>query len=258
MTTDAELLAYSDGSYSTSDWGCRGDVIGIAPRISPVPDFLKEYTDWKAALVEADDTCALQNGVCWLLKAEDQLPRFGQEADRGCPGCRGPGPIGFDGLDFGDMPELGKYPRARRRSMGPNKPYQGVVRRSAERVWRAAAVVTPQGLGVVIPDGSVLPLWSRIFRIQGDQRFARAPSSMTYKAAVAAAQVLSQRLGRPLIVEAQHNGRVIPMTYVDPGGIVRSIPRKKGWETNVYSMDPLEVRQAFMASRGGSLMPHGM
>jgi hypothetical protein len=259
---DAQLLAYSDGSYSTSDWGCVGDTIGIAPRIYPVPDYVKEYTDWRAALVEADDTCALQNGVCWILKAEDQLPRYGQESDGGCPGCRGPGPIGFDGLfgELGDLGngDLGKYPRNRRRSMGPRKPYQGAVRMLAERTWRPVAVMTTQGLGKVMPDGSVLPFWQQIFHVTAPNRVVHQPSSMTYKAAVAAAQVLSQRLGKPLVVNATHRGREIPMTYVDPGGIVRTDPRVKGWETGVYSMDPLEVRQAFLASRGGSLMPHGM
>lgn len=259
--TDDELLAYSNGSYSTSDWGCVGDTIAIVPRIFPLPAYAREYTDWKKALVEATDECELQNGVCWLIKAENQRPRFGQESDGGCPGCRGPGPIGFDGVNidgFVATPELGKYPRAMRRSMGPAKPFQGEVRRIAERSWRPVAAVTAQGLAAVLPNGAVLPFWQRIFHVTAPNRIVRDPSSMTYKAAVAAAQVLSERLGKPLVVNARAGGRDIPMTYVQPGGIVRAVPRSKGWETDVYSMDPLEVRQAFLASRGGSLMPHGM
>ena len=264
--TDEELLRYSDGSYSTSDWGCVGDTIGIAPRIFPVPDFVREYTDWAKALVEATDTCELQNGVCWILKAEDQLPRYGQEANGGCPGCRGPGPIGFDGVDdfdggsFDALDDfaLGKYPRARRRSVGVNRPFPGAVARQVDRTWRPVAVMTMQGLAKVLPNGAVLPLWQRIFRVTAPDRLVREGSSMTYKAAVAAAQVISQRLGKPMVVTADREQGVLPVTYVQPGGIVRSFPKAREWETNVYAMTPLEVRQAFMASRGGSLMPHGM
>jgi hypothetical protein len=259
--TDEELLRYSDGSYSTSDWGCVGDTIGITPRIFPVPGYVREYTDWAKALVEATDTCALQNGVCWILKAEDQLPRYGQESDGGCPGCRGPGPIGFDGLSrFDDLDDfaLGKYPRARRRTMGPGRPFPGAVARQVERTWRPVAVMTTQGLAKVMPGGAVLPLWQRIYRVTAPDRLVREGSSMTYKAAVAAAQVISQRLGRPMVVTADREQGVLPVTYVQPGGIVRTFPKQRDWETSVYRMTPLEVRQEFMASRGGSLMPHGM
>lgn len=268
--TDEELIAASDGSYSTSDWGCVGDTIGIASRIYPVPDYVREYTDWAKALVEATNTCELQNGVCWILKAEDQAPRFGQEADGGCPGCRGPGPIGFDGLDDFD---LGKYPRSRRRSAGPSRPWPGAVMRQVQqnwrpagvplatqprRSWRPVGVATMQGIAKVTPDGAVLPLWQRIFRVVPPDRLVREPAGLDYRAAVRAAQVISERLGKPCMVGADRNGAVIPVTYVQPGGIVRTYPRARSWATNVYSMDPLEARQAFMASRGGSLMPHGM
>lgn len=251
--SDQDLLDYSNGSYSTSDWGCVGDTIALSPRVYPVPGYLREYTDWAKALVEATDPCVLQNGVCWILKAEDQLPRFGQESDGGCPGCRGPGPIGFDGLG-----ELGKYPRSRRRSMGPTRPFPGAVMRQVQRNWRPVGVATLQGLAKVTPEGAVLPLWQRIWRINAPARLAANSSSLTYQAAVRAAQVISQRLGKPLVVGADRDGRVIPVTYVEPGGLVRTYPPKRGWETSAYSMTPLEVRQAFLASRGGSLMPHGM
>jgi len=189
------------------------------------------------------------------LKAEDQAPRFGQEAAGGCPGCRGPGPIGFDGLEDFD---LGKYPRSRRRSMGPSRPWPGAVMRQVQRNWRPVGIATLQGFAKVTPDGAVLPLWQRIFRVVPPERLVREPAGLDYRAAVRAAQVISTRLGRPCMVGADRNGAVIPVTYVQPGGIVRTYPCARGWETNVYSMDPLEVRQAFLASRGGSLMPHGM
>lgn len=255
--TDQDLLDASNGSFSTSDWGCVGDNIAIAPRIYPVPGYLKEFSSWAAALQEATDPCTLQNGVCWILKAESQLPRFGQESDGGCPGCRGPGPIGFDGVET-SVTELGKYPRSRRRSMGPARPFPGAVMRQVQKNWRPVGVATMQGLAKVTPEGAVLPLWQRIWRINAPERLAANAAGLDYRSAVRAAQVLSQRLGKPLVVGANRNGRVIPVTYVEPGGIVRTYPGARGWETNVYSMTPLEVRQAFLASRGGSLMPHGM
>jgi hypothetical protein len=246
--TDEELLAYSNGSYSTSDWGCEGDTIAISPRIFPEPGYMKVYTSWAKALQEATDTCALQMGPCWVLKSSQLGPRCGQRADGGCPTCLGPG--GLDGLA--------------RRSIGPAKPYQGVVRREAEG-WKPVAVVTSQGVGRVLPDGCVLPLWERRFRVVPPDRLVRQAPSLTYRAAVAAAQEISQRTGRYTVV----NGRVpsrhslaedkeIPVVYVDPGGIVRAVPEKRGWATQVDRMDPFEVREAFMLSRGGSLMPHGM
>lgn len=250
--TDQDLLNASNGSYSTSDWGCVGDTVAISPRVYPVPGYLREFNDWAQALREATDACTLQNGVCWILKAEDQQPRYGQESDGGCPGCRGPGPIGFDGL------ELGKYPRARRRSMGPARPFPGAVMRQVQRNWRPVGVATLQGLSKVVPEGAVLPLWQRIWRINAPARLAANAAGLDYRSAVRAAQVISQRLGKPLVVGADHGGTVIPVTYVEPGGLVRTYPRRRGFETNVYSMTPLEVRQAFLASRGGSLMPHGM
>lgn len=218
----ARLLSLSDGSYSTSDTGCRGDVIGIAPRMYPAPDYLREYTDWQRALVEASDTCALQQGVCWVLKPSQQAMRYGQENYGGCPGCRGPGPRG--GLAG----------------------------------WEPVAAVARDGVTLLERDGAVPTLWQRNPNAGPPARIVMAPASPLYRAAVRAAQVISLRLGRPQVVNAMRDGRVVPVTYVDPGGIVRSEPGARGWETNVYSMDPLEVRQAFAAGRGASLMPWGM
>ena len=224
----ARLLAYSDGSYSTSDWGCVGDVIGIAPKMFSAPDYLREYVDWAKALVEATDSCVLQNGVCWVLRPSQQSPRYGQENYGGCPSCRGPGPTGMSGL-------------------------------GAAEGWEPVAAVAPGGVTLLTPPNAVPTFWQKNGpHIEPPNRITRAPSSELYKAAVRAAQVITIRLGRPQVINAVHNGRVIPVTYVDPGGIVRTTPAARAWETNVYSMDPFEVRQAYAASRGASLLPWGM
>lgn len=250
--TDEELLSFSNGSYSTSDWGCEGDTIAISPRLFPEPGYLKVYTSWAKALQEATDTCALQMGPCWVLKSSQLGPRCGQRADGGCPTCLGPDRVqpGLSGLV--------------RRSIGPAKPYQGVVRREAA-AWQPVAVVTPQGLARVLPDGCVLPLWERRFRVVPPDRLVHQAPTLTYRAAVAAAQEISQRTRKYVVVNGQVPSRhplaedkEIPVVYVDPGGIVRAAPADKGWETTVSRMDPFEVREAFMLSRGGSLMPHGM
>lgn len=250
--TDEELLAYSNGSYSTSDWGCEGDTIAISPRIFPEPGYLKVYTSWARALQEATDTCALQNGPCWVLKPSQLGPRCGQRADGGCPTCSGNAP--------GRLGELG----IARRSIGPAKPYQGAVMRDA-RQWVPVAVVTSQGIGRVLPDGCVLPLWERRFRVVPPDRLVHQAPTLTYRAAVAAAQEISQRTKRYVVVNGQVPSRhplaedkEIPVVYVEPGGIVRAAPQSRGYETQVDRMDPFEVREAFMLSRGGSLMPHGM
>lgn len=241
--SDRDLLEYSSGSYSTSDWGCRGDVIGIAPRLYDAPLYLKQYIGWSQALQEETDTCVLQNGVCWILKPEQLAPRFGQEADGGCPGCRGPGPTGFAGIT---------------QTTQGMRMQQGVPRRADVRAWKPTAVVTPQGVAA-IRQGAVLPLWQRIYKVAPPERLVYAPAGLDYKSAVYGAQVLSTRLGKPMVVGAEKNGRTIPMIYVEPGGSVRGMNGErtpvKGWETDTYQMDPYELRQAFAASRGGSIMP---
>jgi len=240
--SDADLLAYSNGSYSTSDAGCVGDTIGIAPRVYPMPSYVKEYFGWSRALQEETDTCVLQNGVCWILKPDQQAPRFGQESDGGCPGCRGPGPTGFAGVP----------------TLQSRRVAQGVPTRSDTRGWKPVAVVTPQGTAL-IKQGAVLPLWSRIWKVAPPERLVYAPAGMDYKSAVYGAQALSTRLGRPLVVGGERDGRTIPVMYVEPGGLVRGSngerPAVKGWETDAYAMSPFETAQAFAASRGGSIMP---
>lgn len=248
--TDEELLAYSDGSYSTSDWGCAGDTIAISPRPFPVPGFLKMYSSWAKALQEATETCALQMGPCWVLKSSGV--RCGQRAGGGCPTCIEPGAeaTALEGLS---------------RRLGPNKPWPDAVRREVEGDWQPVAVVTEQGLARVLPDGCVLPLWDRRFVVTPPDRLVRERAGLNYRAAVAAAQVLSTRTKQMRVVlgevPTRHplaNDKIIPVVYVDPGGIVRAATGDRGWETTVSMMDPFEVRQAFMLSRGGSLMPHGM
>ncbi len=240
--TDAELLAYSAGSYSTSDTGCRGDVIGIAPVTYGAPGYVREYTSWQAALQEAEDICELQNGVCWVLRPDQQSPRFGQESDGGCPGCRGPGPTGFAGVN----------------TLQNQRVAQGQPRRTDARGWKPVAVVTPEGVAM-IRQGAVLPLWRRIFKIAPPGRLVYAPAGMDYRSAVYGAQWLSTHQGKPMVVGAESNGNTIPVMYVEPGGITRGIqgdrPPVKGWETDTYAMSPFETAQAYAASRGGSIMP---
>lgn len=253
--TDEELLAYSDGSYSTSDWGCAGDTIAISPRPFPVPGFLKMYTSWARALQEATDTCALQMGPCWVLKSSQTGVRCGQRAYGECP-CIKPGEAarpaaGLDGY-------MSRMP-------GPSREWPGAVRRQVAANWTPAAVVTPKGVAKVLPDGCVLPLWERRFIVTPPDRLVRERAGLTYRAAVAAAQEISQRTKELRVVNGEvasrhplANDKVIPVTYVDPGGIVRAAPVARGNEVTVTRMDPLEIREAFMLSRGGSLMPHGM
>lgn len=241
--SDRDLLEYSNGSYSTSDTGCRGDVIGIAPRMFPVPDYVVEYEGWQRALQEEVDTCVLQNGVCWILKPSQLAPRYGQEADGGCPGCRGPGPRGFAGVT---MTTQGQ------------RMQQGRPMRTAVRAWQPSALVTPEGIAA-IKNGAVLPLWQRIWKVAPPARLVYAPAGRDYKAAVLAAQYLSTQTGQPQVVGGEKNGRTIPVLYVEPGGIVRGangeLAPVHGWETDSYAMDAFEVRQAWAASRGGSIMP---
>jgi hypothetical protein len=223
-----DLIDASDGSYSTSDWGCVGDTIGIAPRIYPAPRYLKEYLDWQQALVEASDTCALQNGVCWVVKPSQQAMRYGQENNGGCPGCQGPGPTGMSGL----------------RGLGDASPI---------------AVVSPNGTTLLPTPGFPVPtIWQRNPRIEPPNRIVMAPAGRLYRGAVYAAQYISRKLGKPQVINAVRNGRIIPITYVEPGGVVRTTPLARGWETTARYMDPFEVQQAYAASRGASLLPWGM
>jgi hypothetical protein len=248
---DNELLAYSDGSYSTSDWGCAGDTIAISPRPFPVPGYLRMYTSWARALQEATDTCALQQGPCWVLKPSQTRQRCGQPAYGSCPSCN-------------DV-TASSAPVSLLNGLGPNGAFPDAVRREAAANWVPAAVVTEEGVSRVLSDGCVLPLWQRVFSVTPPDRLVRERAGLTYRAAVAAAQEISQRTRAMRVVQADVPSRhplsgrkVVPVVYVDPGGIVRAAPEARGFETQVDRMDPLEVREAFMLSRGGSLMPHGM
>jgi hypothetical protein len=250
--TDEELLAYSDGSYSTSDWGCVGDTIAISPRPYPVPGFLRMYTSWARALQEATEACALQQGPCWVLKSSQIGVRCGQRAYGDCPTCIDPGATSGAALEgFGALS---------RRDLGPRSSFPDVVRREVEAAWRPVAVATQQGIAKVLPDGCVLPLWDRKFDVTPPDRLVRERAGLTFRAGVAAAQEISQRTQQLRVVNGTvpSTGASIPVVYVQPGGIVSAAPAPRGWETDVYRMDPLEVREAFMLSRGGSLMPNGM
>ena len=246
---DEDLIAYSNGSYSRSDVGCAGDTIGISPRPYPVPGYLKEYFSWAKALDEATRICELENGVCWMLKPRDIGVRCGQRAGGGCPTCiPAPGVVqrhaGMSGLTPGSTVASG---------------FPDEVRREVQRRWDPVAAVTPQGVAKVLPDGCVLPLWDRIFYVSPPGGMIHEQDGLLYTAAVRAAQVIAAQSGKPRVVGGRTSkGTTVPVVYVDPGGIVRAIPDQRGTETNVYSMDPLEVRQFFAASRGASLMPWGM
>lgn len=232
---DAELIAYSNGSYSTSDTGCVGDTYAIAPRPFPAPGYLREFEDLRKALQEATDACVLQQGVCWVVKDSQVRPRCGQNAEGGCPDC-----------------------------WAPQAPSQGlgIFGRRVDRVvrrWRPVAAVTSEGVAAVAPNGCVLPLWQRRFFNTGADHFTRQGPLLTYQAAVRAAEVVATREGRPRVVAAQtRSGAVVPVVYVQPGGLVRAAREPRGYETQVDIMTPLEVRQYLMASRGGDLMPLGM
>jgi hypothetical protein len=246
---DEQLIQYANGSYSPSDWGCAGDTIAISPRPFPVPGFLREYVSWAKALQEATDICALQNGPCWLLRARDIGVRCGQRAGGGCPTCLpAPGVVqrhsGMSGLTPGSTITSG---------------FPDEVRREVQRRWDPVAVVTDQGVAKVLPDGCVLPLWDRVFFVSPPDRLVHEQAGLLYNAAVRAAQVIAAQTGRPRVIGARTSrGDTVAVTYVDPGGIVRAMPEPRGTETNVTTLDPLEVRQFFAASRGASLMPWGM
>lgn len=247
---DEELLAYSNGSYSRSDVGCAGDTIAISPRPYPVPGYLREYFSWAKALHEATQICELENGVCWMLRPSDIGVRCGQRSYGGCPTCiPAPGVVqrhaGMSGISTPGSTVASGFPDE--------------VRREVQRRWDPVAVVTPKGVAKVLPDGCVLPLWDRIFYVSPPGGMVHEQDGLLYTAAVRAAQVIAAQSGRPRVVGARTSrGNTVPVVYVDPGGIVRAIPDKRGTETNVTSMDPLEVRQFFAASRGASLMPWGM
>ncbi len=249
--TDEELIAYSNGTYSPSDTGYAGDTIAISPRPYPVPGFLREYVSWAQALQVATDACALQNGPCWLLRARDIGVRCGQRSYGGCPTCIKP------------VPPVTNQRHSGMSAIASNtvipSGFPDAVRREVERRWDPVALVTEKGVAKVLPDGCVLPLWDRIFFVSPPERLVREKAGLLYNAAVRAAQVIAAQTGRPRVIGARaSNGQTIPVTYVDPSGIVRAITPPRGPEVNTYSMDPLEVRQFFAASRGASLMPWGM
>jgi hypothetical protein len=238
-----DLLSYSDGSYSTSDEGGRGDVYALAPRIYPVPDYLQEYESLRKAMNVAIDTCALQYGVCWVVSRDRSraAPACGQPSGKPCPSAQAPA---------AEAGTLAEFSREFRRT---------AVSNAARSVWKPVAAVTPNGVAAVA-QGCVLPFWQRIFFNTGIDHFRSEAPSATYRAAVAAAMVLADRQRRTRVVcaECPRTKRVVPMVYVDPGGLVRNAADWQVGPTSVEQIDRLEFDQFRAASRGASLMPFNM
>jgi hypothetical protein len=120
-------------------------------------------------------------------------------------------------------------------------------------------VVSANGIAAVA-GGCVLPFWQRIFHNTEADHFTTDPPGVTYRAAVQAAMTLAARQRRTRVVCARcpSTGRVVPLVYVDPGGVVRAA---RSWDvgpTVVQRMDRFELEQALAAGRGASLMPFNM
>jgi hypothetical protein len=240
-----DVQRYSDGSYSTSDVGCRGDIFAVAPRMFPVPDYLRVYDDLRIAMREAVDACTLQQGACWVIRRDSVGPSCGQPSCGPCHAKKAAPPPPQDPAGG-----LAEFTREFRRTMVSN---------AARSVWKPVAVATPQGVAAVA-QGCVLPFWQRIFFNTAADHFTTSPPSATYRAAVQAAMTLAaqQRKTRVVCAQCPKTGKVVQLVYVDPGGLVRAA---RSWDvgpTVVQRMDRLELEQAFAAGRGASLMPFNM
>lgn len=228
---------YSDGSYSTSDDGGRGDIFALVPRVYPVPHYLAEYFDLAKALRVATNTCALQQGKCWVVRRDQTTPREGQRCGRGECYSRVPRSRGL-------AAELADLAAGRLGSILGGTPI---------------ALATSKGLALVA-GGRVLPFWQRTYRNSGADRLRMQGPSQTYSAAVRAAMVAANSTrNEQLVYRVGVPGEdPVPMVYVQPGGLIRSAQRPRGPALNVNQMDEFELRQAMAASAGGSLMPQGM
>lgn len=226
-------MDYAAGSYSTFDSGCRGDIFAVSPVAYPAPGWLQEYFDLATAMRIATQTCALQQGTCYVVKRSATLPRCGQRCGNGECGNRGPFSPGLAA-------------------------YSGAVRREVESSWQPVAAATAQGPAVVA-EGCVLPLWQRVFSNGPLEPMLVQGPSQTYQAAVRSAMWIANHERQTRLVNGWgEGGKPIPLVYVQPGGLVRSAVRERAPATTVDRMDAFELAQALAASRGASIMPFGM
>lgn len=255
---DQDLIAYADGSYSVSDVGWYGaDQILVSPRPYPVPGFLRLYTNLLEALQETDNTCALQMGPCWFLRPSQVPPR--------CPGgqpCASMGvPRAADTTGALMGLERAFFRDARQRFVGSPTQFPDSVRRAVQQIfWEPVAQVTSGGDVSFVKDGCVLPIQRKIwYTNQADGRWTRG-WPLTYTAAVAASQKIAADSGKTQVVGAtsSEDGKIVPVVYVYPGGIVKRCPKERSSEVQVDKMTRFEAQQAFAASRGASLMPWSM
>lgn len=235
-----QIVNYANGSYSTSDDGGRGDIFALVPRMYPVPNYLAEYFDLAKALRVATNTCALQQGKCWVVRRSQTLPRNGQRCGRGECNWRGPNSPGLSSLSE----ELAALRGGRLSSVLGGVP---------------VALATTKGLALV-QGGAVLPLWQRTFRVSETDRLIMLGPSQTYSAAVRAAMLLANQTSREKLVYrfGVQGENPTPMVYVQPGGLVRSARPDPGPALTVTPMDDFELRQHIAASAGASIMPQGM
>lgn len=222
------------GSYSVSDQGASGDRYLVSPQAYPVPGYLRTYDSLRKALRVGVDACVLQyGGRCYVLKY-DKARCGGQACNRG--ECYG---------------ELSGYESEQ--PVGMPDP----VRREVAASWQPVAAVTSEGVALV-KEGCTLPLFARVWYV-GDQnnQFKRTTAGITYAAAVEAARWVARVQGKPRVVGgSSSDGRIIPVVYAHPGGILR--PVNRSYALQVDPLSTFEVRQAVAASRGASIMPFGM
>jgi len=227
--------------FSVEDYGYVGDQqpYQIVYPAYKAPVFLQRFATLDQALRECRTLCRLE-GVPF------RLVKWGKPVRTTCKDC--------------DFDATNQLPNVRIQGMGVRKGADG-----RPRIARPIAQVHPDG---------AMEVWDKKgkkARMVGEQDFVVSPARTfqgehritvpNYFEAVKSAQYLASHSGKRAYIctrsKCKDGKKWVAVAYVQPGGLRRKNPLKRGPETVVSPVTSNMMRQLEMESRGGTILGQG-
>jgi hypothetical protein len=237
-----------DESFSPMDYGARGDQrpYQIVRPTYPAPAFLERFSYLEQALRECQTLCVNKGTPFRLVRWGARIPCRACGAKIGGGSVpsyvvRRSGGLSGCGCNRSRGPRLTGYPDA-----------------------EVVADVKPGGqTAIYAPNGRAMLVGAPNYVLATNPlRGAIYPSQppMRYLEAVETAQRLASRVGQNVYLcsrmGCKGNGSgLVPVVYVQPGGVVRATPLNGGPANVVTPVSQQHFRELVMRSQGGSYLP---